>query len=176
MPRMELVRVEDKTPDQRAQYDRFPSNLSRALLLTDGRLAKALPEVANALRASGLDAKLREALILRVAALSGSAYERMQHLEQARKFGWSDAEIAAIEWGDLSTLPAQLAAVLPFVDECVATPHVSDRAFAQARAVLSPRALATVILLVGHYMTIARFAGTLEIELDAKPDPWAAEH
>jgi hypothetical protein len=87
MPRMELVRVEDMPPDQRAQYDRFPSNLSRALLLTDGRLAKALPEVANALRASGLDAKLREALILRVAALSGSAYERMQHLEQARKFG-----------------------------------------------------------------------------------------
>ncbi len=176
MARMELVRVEGMTPDQRAQYDRFPSNLTHALLLTEGRLAKALPEVANALRASGLDAKLREALILRVAALSGSAYERMQHLDQARKLGWSDAEIAAIEWGDLSALPTELAAVLPFVDECVATPHVSNRAFAEARAALSSRDLATVILLVGHYMTIARFTGTLEIELDATPDPWTAEH
>jgi len=41
------------TAEQQQQYDRFPSNLSRALLLTKPRLARCVPELANALRASG---------------------------------------------------------------------------------------------------------------------------
>ena len=83
-------------PRQREQHDRFPSNLSRALLLANPRLARALPETANALRGSDLDARWREGLILRVAALYGSVYERMQHLDQARGLGWSSQQIAAI--------------------------------------------------------------------------------
>lgn len=70
MARIPLARIEDMTTTQRAQYDRFPSNLSRALLLADDRLAGTLPNLANALRASGLDPALREAVILRIAALT----------------------------------------------------------------------------------------------------------
>lgn len=176
MSRIALVRVEEMTPEQREQYDRFPSNLTRGLLLTERRLAKALPEVANALRASGLDPRLREAAILRVAMLCGSAYEHMQHLDQARTVGWTEAEIAAIEAGDLSGTSRDLAAVLAFVDGCVAGPRVSDAIFAAARSVLSSRDLATLILLVGHYMTVARFTATLDIPLDPKPDAWTSEH
>ena len=176
MPRIDLFQIDNMTLDERAQYDRFPSNLTRGLLLTERRLALALPAVANALRASGLDAKLREGAILRVAALSGSTYERLQHLGQARAAGWSDAEIDAIERGDLSALPDGFAAMLPFIDECVAMPRVSDAAFAACRAVLSDREIATVVLLVGHYMTVARFVATLGIEPDERPDPWTSEH
>ncbi len=175
MSRIPLVSVADMSEEQRAQYDRFPSNLSRALLLADTRLAGCLPATANALRASGLDAKLREAAILRVAALSGSAYERMQHLGQAGKVGWSRADIAGIEAGG-ADLPGDVAVVMRFVDECVASARVSDETFEAARAVLSTRDLATLILLVGHYMTIARLLGTLEVELDPAPDAWATEH
>ena len=176
MARVRLINTEEMTPEQREQYDRFPSNLTRGLLLTEHRLATALPNLANALRASGLDPKLREGAILRVAVLMGSAYERMQHLEQARKVGWSASDIAAIEDGELFSLPSPFQAVLLFVDECVASPHVSDATFAGAKAVLSDRDIATLILLVGHYMMVARFVATLEIELDAKPDSWASEH
>ena len=77
MSRLPLVAIGDMQPDQRAQYDRFPSNLTRGLLLLDQRLAGALPATANALRASSLDAYVREGVILRVAALSGCAFERM---------------------------------------------------------------------------------------------------
>ena len=108
MARIPLVAVETMTPEQRAQYDRFPSNLTRALLVVEPRLARALPELANALRASGFDRKWREGVILRVAALSGSAYERMEHLEQAQKVGWRTAEIAAIEAGDAGPSPTLL--------------------------------------------------------------------
>ena len=36
-------------------------------------------------------------VILRIGALSKSAYERMQHLPLARKAGWTDEEIGKLE-------------------------------------------------------------------------------
>ncbi|HEX4355802.1 MAG TPA: carboxymuconolactone decarboxylase family protein [Polyangiales bacterium] len=173
MARVPLVEVAAMTPDQRAQYDRFPSNLSRALVLTPARLAGMIPSLANALRASGLDAKIREGVILRVAALSACEFERMQHLGEAAKAGWTAAEIAAIEAGHP---PAEIAAILAFVDECVALVRVGDAAFAAVRAILSPREIATLIVLIGHYMMVARFLRTLDIELDPAPSTWETEH
>ncbi len=132
MARIPLTQIDDMTPQQRAQYDRFPSNLSRALLLTDDRLAGALPNLANAFRASSLHPALREAVILRVAALTSSAYERMQHLEQATKAGLDPATIAAIEAGDTAALSPTMAAALAFAAACVAAPRVLDDVFEAA--------------------------------------------
>ena len=176
MSRIPLVSVEEMTKEQREQYDRFPSNLTRALLLMDQRVSQALPNLANALRASALDAKIREAVILRCAALQDSAYERMQHLEQARKTGRSDSDIRAIEAGgqDLGDLDCRK--VLAFVDACVAGPSIADEIFVGAAEVLSPKDLATVLILVGHYMMVARFLGVLQVELDEHPDSWQNEH
>ncbi len=176
MARIPLTQIDDMTPQQRAQYNRFPSNLSRALLLTDDRLAGALPNLANAFRASGLHPALREAVILRVAALTDSAYERMQHLGQAKKAGLDPATIAAIEAGDTAALSPTMAAALAFAAACVATPRVPDDVFEAARAVLPSRDLVTVILLVGHYMMVGRLLATLDVELDPTPDSWASEH
>ncbi len=176
MSRIPLVQVEHMIPSQREQYERFPSNLSRALLLADPRLAAALPNLANALRASALDPKLREGVILRVAARSGSAYERMQHLGELAKAGWTAAEITAIEADDRAALPADFVVILAFVDACIAAPQMPDSVFDAAVALLPPRDLVTVILLVGHYMMIARLLGTLEVPLDPAPDSWTAEH
>ena len=176
MARIPLMRLEDLTTEQQVQYRKFPSNLSRALLLADDRLAGALPNLANALRASGLDPALREAAILRVAALTGGAYQRMQHLGEAGKAGLDPATIAAIETHDAAMLPPVMAATLAFVDSCVAAPRVPDDVFDRARAMLSSRDLVTVILLVGHYLMVGRLLATLDVELDPAPDSWAAEH
>ena len=176
MSRIPLVRVEDMSFEQREQYYRFPSNLTRGLLLTEQRLAGALPNLANALRSSVLDPKVREGAILRVAALSNSAFERMQHIGEARKAGWSDAEIAAIETGDAGRVLGDFTPILAFVDACVAAPRAPDAVFAEAERGLSPRDLATLILLVGHYMMVARFIATLDIELDPEPSTWGTEH
>ena len=176
MSRLPLVAIDDMQPAQREQYDRFPSNLTRGLLLMEQRLAGALPSSANALRSCGLDGKIREGVILRVAALSGCAFERMQHLGEAGKAGWTTDEIGTIEGrGPLDAL-GTFAAVLRFVDACVASPRVPDGVFAAARDMLSDRDLATVIVLVGHYMTVARFVETLGIELDPTPSDWTVEH
>ena len=176
MARIPLARIDEMTSDQRAQYARFPSNLSRVLLLADDRLAGVLPNLANALRASSLDPAMREAVILRVAALTGSAYERMQHLGQAEGAGLSAADIAAIEANDAARLSPHLAAVLAFADAYVASPRVPDDVFEAALAILQPRGLVTVILLVGHYLMVGRLLAELEVELDPAPDSWAMEH
>lgn len=176
MARLPLIDLNDMSTAQREQYARFPSNLTRTLLLLDERLARALPETANALRASSLNERWREAVILRVAALSFSPYERMQHLGQARMAGYNDGQITDIESRRFAALSQDLSVILAFVDECVATTHVSDRAFTAIRTVLSSRDIATVIVLVGHYMTVARLTGTLEVELDEHADSWTSEH
>lgn len=176
MSRLPLVALNDMQPAQREQYDRFPSNLTRGLLLLEQRLAGTLPMSANALRSCGLDAKIREGVILRVAALSGCAFERVQHLGEAGKAEWAPTEIAAIEGqGPFDSFGA-FAAVLGFGDACVASPRVPDDIFAAARTTLSDRDPATVIVLVGHYMTVARFAETLGIELDPAPSDRTTEH
>ena len=176
MPRVALVAPDQMSPAQRAQYERFPSNLTRGLLLMEQRLAEAAPATANALRTSGLDPRLREGVILRVAALSQSPFERMQHLGEARKAGWSEADIAAIEAGDRSGSLGAFTSVLAFVDECVADVRVSDPVFAAVASTLSPREIATVLILIGHYMTVARFIANLDIPLDAAPSAWDKEH
>lgn len=176
MSRLPLVAISDMQPDQRAQYERFPSNLTRGLLLLDQRLAATLPSSANALRASSLDVRLREGVILRVAALSSCAFERMQHLGEAARAGWTAGDIATLEGPGPYTSLGAFAPLLAFVDACVAAPCVPDNIFAAARTVLSDRDLATVIVLVGHYMTVARFVEILGIELDPAPSDWTTEH
>lgn len=176
MSRIQLVAVEAMTPKQRVQYNRFPSNLTRGLLVLDQPLAEALPGLANALRASSLDARTREGVIVRVASLCDSAYEQMQHSEQVLKAGWTKEQVEAIKQGRLSDLPDRDATILRFVDACVATQRVPDDAFDAIRELVSDKDLATIILLVGHYMMVARFTATLGIELDAMPDNWSAPH
>jgi alkylhydroperoxidase family enzyme len=176
MSRIPLADVAALAGTQRAQYDRFPSNLTRTILLLDNRLARTLPETANALRAADLDPAWREAAILRVAALQHSAYERFQHLAQARAAGWTEQQIADIEDGRFDDLGPGLAAVLGFVSECVDGPDIAEETFTAARAVLTDRQVTTLIVLVGHYMTVARLTGVLQVELDESPDDWAREH
>lgn len=115
-PRIPLADPDRLRGEQKAQYEPFPSNLTRALLLLDDRLAHALPESANALRGSMLDDALREAAILRVAARTDSANERMQHLGQATKAGWSDEPIAAIESSSEEGLDARTHVTLRLVE------------------------------------------------------------
>ncbi|MCV7420584.1 carboxymuconolactone decarboxylase family protein [Mycobacterium yunnanensis] len=178
MTRIPLVDPATLTGRRKAQFDRFPSNLTRALLLLDDSLAGQLPETANALRASPLDPAWREGVILRVAARQRSAYERFQHLSQARQHGWTTAQVDAIEDERISddVLPQDFITVLRFVDEIIDGSTVSDSTFTAVHHVLDDRDLLTVVVLVGHYMGVARVLGVLQVPLDGEPDPWTTEH
>jgi alkylhydroperoxidase family enzyme len=168
MARIELPEVAALNTAERTQYDRFPSNLTRALLRTGG-CARGYLELGFALRTTHLEAKYFELVILRVAALSGSAYERMQHLPPARLAGWSEADIQAIEEGPRDALDDASRALLEFVDECVREVRVSERVFDQLRRYFPEGAVADVALLTGFYMMTARFLETLAVDLDGAP-------
>jgi alkylhydroperoxidase family enzyme len=168
MMRIDIPSVERMSVPDRRQYNRFPSNLVRALLKTRGCTPGYL-DLGFALIDANVDTRRRELVILRVAALSDSAYERMQHLPPARKAGWSDADIAAIETGQSSHLAPADGALLRFVDECVRDVRVSDRTFDAIRKFLSEQEIAEATLLIGYYMMTARFLETLEVDLDDAP-------
>lgn len=168
MARIELPMITTLDSAARAQYDRFPSNLTRALLCTSG-CAHGYLELGYSLRATQLSAKYYELVILHVAALSGSAYERMQHLPPAHEAGWSEADIQAIEAGPRHALDEASRALLAFVDECVRDVRVTERTFARLRQHLSEGAVADVVLLTGFYMMTARFLETLAVDCDAVP-------
>jgi alkylhydroperoxidase family enzyme len=72
--------------------------------------------------------------------------------------------------------PADFATVLDFVDACVTGTTVPDDVFTAAHNVLSDKEIVTVIVLVGHYLTVARLTGVLAVDLDSAPDPWTHEH
>jgi len=91
-------------PDaKRAVYDRFPANLTRGLLCTTTEIAYGYLDLGSAFPKSLLDPRLREMVILRVGALSRSAYERMQHIGIAHSVGVTDTEVAALAWNRADT-------------------------------------------------------------------------
>jgi alkylhydroperoxidase family enzyme len=167
MARIALCKPESMSPVARELYEKFPTNLMAALLRTE--CTEGYQALGFALRDMALNAKRRELVILRVASLSKSAYERMQHLPPARQAGWSDADIAAIESGKGDGLDAASAVLLRFVDECVGNVRVSDATFAELARHLPEAEIAEATLLVGFYMMTARFLETLDVDLDAAP-------
>jgi alkylhydroperoxidase family enzyme len=168
MDRIALPEVVGLNNADRIEYDRFPSNLTRALLRTGG-CTRGYLDLGFALRTTHLEPKHYELVILRVAALSKSAYERMQHLPPAREAGWSDADIQAIEDGTGGGLDDTCRALLAFVGECVHDVRVSMGTFERSREYFSEGALADVALLTGYYMMTARFLETLDVALDDTP-------
>ena len=99
--------------------------------------------------------------------------ERFQHLDRARAAGLSNAEIAVAEASDSAPLDQAKQVLLRYVDECVAEVKVSSPVFSAARAALGDENLATVTLLVGHYMMTAQFLETFEVEVDDSTTEWA---
>lgn len=171
MARINLVNQEDMTSEQKAEYDRFPSNLFRGLLKTKNS-THGYAELGAALRDMYLSAKDREFVIVRVAYMSNSEYELMQHTHLAMQQGLSAKDIDAIAQNDLQYFDQRMATILRFINECVSQVKVSTDTFEATRKYLSDGEIAELTLLIGHYMMTARFLETLEIDLDETPTSW----
>jgi alkylhydroperoxidase family enzyme len=116
-----------------------------------------------------LDPLLRELAILQVAHLAGSQYEWVQHVAIARSTGASDAQIGAIEQGRETdpSLSADQQLVLGFGREVILDGCASERAVEELAARLGVRAVIELLLVVGHYLAIARLIASTGLE----PDP-----
>ena len=115
-----------------------------------------------------LSAKLRELAILRVAALSPARYEWVQHVPIAQATGAADAQIAALERGDIAgdAFDPLERAVLRFTTEVVREVRASEPTFAELARRLSAQEIVELIVTVGYYMMIARLLETTAVDLD----------
>jgi alkylhydroperoxidase family enzyme len=109
-----------------------------------------------------------ELVILRVATLAGSDYERAHHERLGRRAGLTTAELAAVRlgpadpsWGERDRT------LLVAVDELHEKRDLSDETWARLREQLDERLCVEFLLLAGHYEMLATTLNTLRVE----PDP-----
>ncbi|MER7674464.1 hypothetical protein ABTY61_39210 [Kitasatospora sp. NPDC096128] len=169
--RVTLTDVADMTPAQREVYEKFQSNLTRALLLTKGSAGPHLA-LGGSFTVGLLSLLDREVIVLRVAKLRDSEFERLLHYPLAVKAGLTDAEIEAIEEGRFEEMPPSRAALVRYVDDCMLEHKAGHDAFWGLREHYSQNEVAEVTHLAGHSAMTAMFLASLEIPLDQDIASW----
>jgi 4-carboxymuconolactone decarboxylase len=119
---------------------------------------------------SALDPRLRELIILRVGKCSPAPYEWQQHVPIGRACGVTDADIAALERGDVEAacFAERDRVVLRLTDELLAAPRASDVTLAAMRKHFPDRELCEAVMTVGFYMMVARFLETTGVDLESE--------
>jgi AhpD family alkylhydroperoxidase len=114
---------------------------------------------------SSLSPRARELVILRTAAVTGSAFERAQHEEIARREGIDDADIARVaEGADAPGWSPADAALLRGTDELLSTWAVSDATWDQLASDLDEHQLMDLVFTVGNYALLAMALRTFGVE------------
>ena len=136
-------------------------------LLHSPALASAWFEYNNAVRFStSLDDRVRELVIMRVAALTGCAYVWNVHEAQyAAPAGVTQAEVAALrDWKKSGAFSPRENALLAYVDAMTQDVAVPDAVFEGMRRNFSERETVEVTVLVGAYNMQTRVLRALGIE------------
>jgi 4-carboxymuconolactone decarboxylase len=142
------------------------STLDR-LLLHSPPVAEGWNALLGALRGSTtLPADLRELVVLRIAVLTGAAFEWAAHEPIGRRAGLTDLHLRVLRSDDVTAeavwSPAQ-AAVLAFTDASARGVTVPDPVFAAVREHLDDRQVVELTVLVGGYGMVARFLVAMEV-------------
>lgn len=167
------------SPQTRAILDALPqNNVFRALAHADAAFPPLMELTASLWNEAVLGQRQRELAILRTARLVDSAYEWMHHVEVARMVGITEAELNAIDVGQLELAP------FPDADRLLleAVPHIldhrrsDDHVFDALREAFSVRELVELHLVVGLYATIAGVVADFDVELEARSGAFELQH
>lgn len=117
---------------------------------------------------TGLDARVREVVILTVGAAFESPYEVYAHRAVGEKSGLSPETVAALASG---TEPEQLTpderVTFHFVRELVGTHRVSEPTFAAAQKAFGHKCLVDMVHLVGVYLGVAAMLNAFAVPVPA---------
>lgn len=115
--------------------------------------------------------KLRELLIVQIAALLGADYEYRHHLHLAQDAGLSDAQLSALpEWRASDRFDEQESLVLALADELALTPGATAETMRRLRATFSERHCVELLVTGAFYCGVARVINSAQVTLE--PD-WA---
>ncbi|GAA3216322.1 carboxymuconolactone decarboxylase family protein [Actinocorallia longicatena] len=109
--------------------------------------------------------RIRELIILRVAARTGCDYERVHHERIGRENGVTEAEIEALgrNLRDYAWDPGEWP-VLAAVDELHTTSTISDGTWARLAGVLDEKAIIEVLMLIGQYTMLAFALNAMKVQ------------
>ncbi len=113
---------------------------------------------------SGLAARVRELVIMRVAVLNAAEYEFQAHLPFARAEAVSDAQIQGLREGKLELFEARERAALAYTDAMTRTIRVPDEVFAAVRGHFDDRELVELTATIGAYNLVSRFLEALRVD------------
>ncbi|TFH90269.1 carboxymuconolactone decarboxylase family protein [Vibrio ouci] len=171
-PRVDLIPVENMSDKQKHVYEKFPSNLTRALLLTK---CSAGPHLAlgGAITQGYLNDFEREIIVMRVAKLVDSEFERLIHYPLAIKAGLSEKEIDDIERANYQDMPPKRQAMVRYISECILEGKASASSFRQLNEFYTQGEIADATHLAGHCWMTAMYLSSLDIPLDENLASWS---
>lgn len=171
MSRLPLVDPKDAPEDVRQILEGMPVKLGIFRLMANAQTCfrPLLSLGTSILSRQQLDPKLRELAILQAAALTPGEYEWVQHVPIAKAVGATDAEIEAVERGDLEAdcLGERERVLLQFGEQALENTCVDGSVFEAARKLFSPREIVELLLTLGYYNMLARLTEVAELEAEA---------
>jgi alkylhydroperoxidase family enzyme len=113
---------------------------------------------------SGLAARVRELVIMRIAVLNAAEYEFQAHLPFARAERVSEAQIQALRTGDTAIFDERERAALAYAEAMTRTIRVPDEVFAAVRRTFDDREIVELTATVGAYNLVSRFLEALQVD------------
>jgi 4-carboxymuconolactone decarboxylase len=172
-----MARLPNATPAQLSEFVRTSglpenapsSNAFRMLAHAPAVGAQALRLVLTLLTETELDPRLRELVILRVVQRCNGRYAWVQHAPMAGTVGVTNAQIAALERGEV---PADLfedreRKAFVLADEILETCSAKEVTFAAVHKIFSPREIVELVLLTGYFRMISGLMTTLDVEVES---------
>lgn len=111
---------------------------------------------------SSLPADLREAVILRVAALNGADYEWTAHEPVAREAGLTEADLASIRSGG-TAMSGALGVALRYADAMTRDIEVPDEVFEEIRSHFGDQQILELTGTIATYNMVSRFLVALRV-------------
>jgi alkylhydroperoxidase family enzyme len=110
-----------------------------------------------------------ELVILRVAHVCDSPYERDHHVRIGARAGLSREEIERVAAGpDAPGWTPSRAALLRAVDELTAAHRIADATWAHLATAYDDKQLIELCLLAGHYTALAGTLNSLGVQIDTR--------
>jgi alkylhydroperoxidase family enzyme len=168
---MARIPLPDRDSLPESLHDRWDRTAARGPVLNIQRTFFANPDIRldafGTWRASGLEPRARELVILRAAFRKESRYEWHQHVRIARNEGLSDEEIKAVtNWQPSSLFSADERALLAWVDALADAQRPTDQQFAAFSAGRPREAIVGVTYLITLYFQLAQLMATLDLETE----------
>ncbi len=149
-------------PARRTQSEAF-----RVVANNPGVARVAFGQLLQLLENNRFDTRLRELMIMRIAWVTGSAYEWTQHWRVATTAGIAPEVVLAVrDWRNSDRLMPADKAILAATDECLAGRSISDDAWAEvAKHVTDPGQQVEFIIAMGNWMSFSLLFRNLRIPL-----------